>query len=233
MGEAGTSPGVVRNTRPTRWLHASVYLTTMLAGVTGIGLWGEGVPRVADLLGGHTATASLHRWAGYAVAVPPIVALLLRPRAVGRFLDAIVQVDAADLAWWRRFPLFLLAPGRWPLPRHRGHFDPGQRVMAWALVATLAVVVVSGALMIVAVDALGPRYGLVLRTHTVSSVALGAFVVGHLVVSTGIPKGYRGVWRAMHAPGRGRVPRHLAHRLWPAWLERQEPDDTPEGDRGD
>ena len=59
--------------------------------------------------------------------------------------------------------------------------------------------------------------GVVLRLHTWSSVALGAMVAGHVFVSLGIPKGYRGVWRAMH--GRGRVSPDVARTLWPEWTD--------------
>jgi hypothetical protein len=92
--------------------------------------------------------------------------------------------------------------------------------MAWGLVGALVFVVGSGLLMVLAVDFLGPRYGTALRTHRISSVVLGVLVVGHVAVSAGLFRGYRGVWRAMHAPGRGAVPADVAHRLWPTWAER-------------
>ena len=60
---------------------------------------------------------------------------------------AIAQLDRGDLAWWRTLPRFLLAPTRTTLPFHRGHFDPGQRLMAWGLVLTLTTVVVTGLLL--------------------------------------------------------------------------------------
>jgi formate dehydrogenase subunit gamma len=227
---AGESPAppLQRTTRLTRWLHAAVYLTTIAAGVTGVALWGEGVRALEPLLGGHVSAARLHRWLGYLVPVAPALALVLRPRAVGRFLRECARLHREDLAWWRRLPAFLVAPARRPPAYHRGHFDPGQRLMAWALVVTLAVLTASGLAMIFAVDALGPRYGTVLILHSVASVALAVLVVAHAAVSVGLPKGYRGVWRAMHPPGRGRVPPAVARRLWPAWVAARERDGSPE-----
>jgi cytochrome b subunit of formate dehydrogenase len=227
-------PSLERNSRPTRLLHGTVAVTTLGAGLSGIALWGEeGVRAVADLFGGHAASARWHRWLGYAVPVTPLAALLVRPRAVLRFLRECGRFDRADLGWWRRFPLFVASPGRWPLTRHNGHFDPGQRLMAWGLIASLAVLTVSGLLMILAVDWLGPRYGIALRTHTWASVVLGALVAAHVLVSAGVLKGYRGVWRAMHAPARGRVPAHVAERLWPAWVERERGHEVARDDRAD
>jgi cytochrome b subunit of formate dehydrogenase len=211
---------LLRNTRPTRWLHGVVWLTTLAAGVSGIALWGdEGVRAVASLLGGHASAARLHRWTGYAVPVAPLLAVALRPRTVWRFFKEITRLDRGDVAWWRRFPLFLATPSRYPPPRHRGHFDPGQRLMAWGLILSLAALTITGVLMITAVGVLGPRYGIVLRLHTWSSLALGLLVAGHVFVSLGIPKGYRGVWRAMHPPGHGQVPTQVARRLWPDWAD--------------
>jgi cytochrome b subunit of formate dehydrogenase len=189
--------------------------------VTGVAFWGDGISTLQRWLGGHSTAIVLHRWLGYAVLVPPLVVVLARPRTVARFLREIVRVHRGEAAWWRRLPGFVLSPRRWPLPRHPGHFDPGQRLMAIALVAGLVTVVASGLLLVFAIDVLGPRYRLVLRTHRWSSVVLGLLVLAHVVVSIGVLPGYRGVWRAMHAPGRGRVEVGLARRLWPEWTERR------------
>lgn len=209
---------VLRNTRPTRLVHAAVYLTTFGAGLTGIALWGEdGVRAVAQMFGGHAGSSRLHRWLGYAVAAAPAAALLLKPRAVGRFFREASRIDPGDMMWWRRFPGFLLTPARRPPAPHRGHFDPGQRLMAWALVASLALLFLSGLAMVFAVDLLGGAFGLVSRIHTWSAVALALLVAGHVGIGVGILKGYRGVWRAMHSGGRGEVPEELARSLWPVW----------------
>jgi cytochrome b subunit of formate dehydrogenase len=212
---------LLRNTRPTRLLHAGVYLTTFAAGATGIALWGEGVKAVADLFGGHSSVAILHRWLGYAVMVAPVIALVIRPKAVARFFSEASRADPGDRAWWIRFPRFLISPHRWPLARHRGHFDPGQRFMAWALVLVLLVLTISGMLMVFAVDYLGGTFGAVSRLHTAASLMLATLLIGHIGIGIGIPKGYRGVWRAMHVPAGGRISKQLARALWPAWAERQ------------
>lgn len=150
----------------------------------------------------------------------PLIALLVRPRAVVDFFKNASLIDREDLRWWARFPGFVITPSRYPPQPHRGHFDPGQRLMAWGLVLLLVVLTLTGLMMVFAVDYLGGGYGIVLRAHAVSAVALAVLVAGHVGIGVGIPKGYRGVWRVMHFPGGGLVSRSLAEALWPEWARR-------------
>ncbi|HSD28510.1 MAG TPA: cytochrome b/b6 domain-containing protein, partial [Vicinamibacteria bacterium] len=95
---------------------------------------------------------------------------------------------------------------------HRGHFDPGQRLLNVALVGALGTVIVSGVLLTTLSG--GQTFATMVRVHRGSTYVLTGLVVGHLLVTLGILPGYRGVWRAMHR--RGRVAEVTARRLWPA-----------------
>ena len=82
---------VERYTRPARWLHAVVYLTTLV--VLGTGWWlllgREGQPSVlARLLG--VPDVVIHKDVGWGLAGLG-AALLLRPRAIGRFVAASLR----------------------------------------------------------------------------------------------------------------------------------------------
>lgn len=176
---------------------------------------------MAGMLGGHLRAALMHRWAGYAVVAGPLIAMVFKPKAVAAFFREASRLDAGDGAWWARFPGFLLRPSSRPPARHRGHFDPGQRLMGWALVVVIAVIVATGILMVAAVDLLGGAFGVISWIHAAASVVLALLLVGHVGISAGVLKGYRGVWRAMHFPGGGMVSEDLAHTLWPEWAESQ------------
>jgi formate dehydrogenase subunit gamma len=65
-----------------------------------------------------------------------------------------------------------------------------------------------------------------LQIHRAVTWVLGIAVAGHLVVVSGLFRGYRGVWRAMHWGGRVRVT--LAQVLWPEWARDQEGGRPPE-----
>jgi cytochrome b subunit of formate dehydrogenase len=99
---------------------------------------------------------------------------------------------------------------------HDGHFDPGQRIANVVLAASLVALIVSG-IGLVAVSG-GPAFVWFVRVHKYATYVATVFIVGHVVVASGLLPGYRGVWRAMHA--RRGVGESTARRLWPTWTER-------------
>jgi cytochrome b subunit of formate dehydrogenase len=206
---------IERYARPARWLHAAVYLTTLV--LLGTGWWlllgREGQPTVlARLLG--VPDVVTHRYVGWALAGLGVALLLLRPLAVGRFVAASLRFDRGDLGWFRHWPLAAFS-GRFRY--HRGHFDPGQRIANLLLAAGLVVLVLSG--LGLALVHGGPAFVWLARVHRLTTYVVTPIIAGHVVLASGVLPGYRGVWRSMHT--RGGVGETTARRLWPAWTRRK------------
>jgi cytochrome b subunit of formate dehydrogenase len=208
--EARTGGPVTRNNRATRWLHTLLYLVTFVLLATGWWLRGghEGQPTLlADVL--NTPDTEVHRKAGWVLLGIATGGPILGIRGSLTFVRETLRVNRGDGAWFWRWPRGALT-GRFG--RHRGHFDPGQRLLNIALVGALGTVIVSGVLLTTLSG--GQTFATMVRIHRGSTYALTGLVAGHLLVTLGILPGYRGVWRAMH--WRGRVSERVAQRLWPA-----------------
>jgi formate dehydrogenase subunit gamma len=207
---ARSEPGVVRYNRPARWLHAALYLATTALLVTGWWLrtGHEGEPSVlAELF--DSPDTDVHETAGWVLLGIGMAGPLLGIRATITFLRETFRVDRGDGAWFWRWPRGAVT-GRFG--RHRGHFDPGQRIANVAFVATLGTLIVTGVMLTTLSG--GSTFATMVRVHRVATYVLTALVAGHLVITLGLLPGYRGVWRAMHF--RGRVPDATARRVWPA-----------------
>jgi cytochrome b subunit of formate dehydrogenase len=204
---------VERYNRLTRWFHTGTYALTLFLLFTGWWLWRgeEGnqsvVARWLDL-----SDIEAHKRAGVILAGLLAGGIVLGIRATVTFVRESVRVNRGDGRWFLRWPAALLT-GRFP--PHRGHFDPGQRLMNLALVGGLGTVMVTG----IALTQLrgGPTFAWVTRTHRYASYALVLLVAGHILVAAGVLPGYRGAWRGMHL--RGRVRDDTVRRLWPATLD--------------
>jgi cytochrome b subunit of formate dehydrogenase len=210
---------IERYTRPARWLHAVVYVATLV--LLGTGWWlllgREGQPSVlARLLG--VPDVVTHKNLGWGLAGVGAALLLVRPRAVGRFVAASLRFDRGDLTWLARWPRAALS-GRFL--HHRGHFDPGQRIANLVLASGLVILVLSG--LGLALVHGGPAFVWLVRVHRWTTYAIIPVIVGHVVVASGVLPGYRGVWRSMHT--RRGVGEETARRLWPAWTRRRLADD--------
>jgi formate dehydrogenase subunit gamma len=207
---------VARTNRPTRLLHTATYLVTGVLLATGWWLetGHDGQPSILARLAGEPDIV-VHRWAGWVLAAVAVLAVTLGARGAWTFVRETVRTDRGDLRWLGRWPASA-ATGRFP--RHRGHFDPGQRLANVGFVVTLGSLIGSGAALAELHG--GPAFVWLVRVHRWSAIALTVLVVGHVLVASGILPGYRGAWRAMHWGGR--VPAATARRLWPA----DEPDVT-------
>jgi cytochrome b subunit of formate dehydrogenase len=224
--EAATGGPVVRNNRATRWLHALLYLATFVLLATGWWLrtGHEGQPTLlADVL--DTPDTEVHRTAGWVLLGIAIGGPILGLRGTLTFLRETLRINRGDGAWFWYWPRGALT-GRFA--RHRGHFDPGQRLLNVALVGALGTVIASGVFLTTLSG--GRAFATMVRVHRGSTYVLTGLVAGHLLVTLGVLPGYRGVWRAMH--WRGRVAQATARRLWPATVPA--PDDAPRpGGTGD
>jgi cytochrome b subunit of formate dehydrogenase len=206
--EAPTGGPVVRNNRATRWLHTLLYMVTFVLLATGWWLrtGHEGQPTLlADLV--DTPDTEVHRQAGWVLLGLAVGGPILGIRATYTFLRETTRINRGDGAWFWHWPRGALT-GRFG--RHRGHFDPGQRLLNIAVVGALGTVIVSGVLLTTLAGRPSPPW----CGCTVAPRTLTGLVVGHLLVTLGFLPGYRGVWRAMH--WRGRVSEATARRLWPA-----------------
>jgi formate dehydrogenase subunit gamma len=171
-----------------------------------------------------TPDTDIHDTAGWVLLGIVVAGPILGIRGTITFLRETLRINRGDAAWFWRWPRGALT-GRFG--RHRGHFDPGQRLANLAFVGSLGTVIVSG----VALTTLsgGPTFATMVRVHRGSTYVLTALVIGHILIACGILPGYRGVWRAMH--WRGRVPESTARRVWPATVEDRPPDGAREPDR--
>jgi formate dehydrogenase subunit gamma len=179
------------------------------------------VSAIQDLLGGHVAAGRWHRWVGIGLVITlGLLVPILRLRATWRFIWESIRFRWADLGWFRAYPAFVARPSLKDLPRHEGHFDPGQRLLNIAFLAAFLVLSVTGLLMAFP-DRFQPFvFAWSLRVHRIATWLFVALALAHILVASGLLPAYRGVWRAMHSSGR--VHRRLAQRLWPRWVEREE-----------
>ena len=115
------SPGterIERYGRRTRWLHAAVYLTTLLLLATGLWLLlgREGQPSILARATG-VADTRLHIWLGWALAGIAVLGLVAGARAIPTFLRETIRHDRGDLRWFLR----------WPHAVFTGQFAQGRR----------------------------------------------------------------------------------------------------------
>lgn len=207
---------IKRNSRPTRWFHAIVYLATIGLLATGwwLALGREGEPSpLARVL--NSPDIDTHKYVGWALAVIGVVGIVFGARAARTFVRETFRYRRADARWFRAWPGAVFT-GRFA--RHDGHFDPGQRVANVVMAGGLVILVASGIGLVVVHG--GLMFVWLLRVHRWTTYALTPVVIGHVIVASGILPGYGGVWRAMH--GRGEVALDTARRLWPAWIRRAE-----------
>lgn len=202
----------------SRWLHAAVYLSVLILLATGwwLLLGREGDPSPLSRVSGVKDT-TLHTWTGWALAALAGLALLVGVRGAITFTVESVRFRRQDLHWFRRWPRAIMS-GRFGY--HQGHFDPGQRVANIAMMLALLAVIVSGAGMALLHG--GPAFVWLVQVHRWSTYLLTPFLLGHIVIASGILPGYRGAWRSMHLGGN--IKPEDARRLWPGWLDRAERD---------
>jgi cytochrome b subunit of formate dehydrogenase len=212
---------VERNNIRTRWLHAGVYLCTLVLLFTGwwLTLGHEGSPSVLAKLVDRPDT-EIHTNVGWVLIGIVAVGVVVGWRAAWTLLSDSVRFRRGELRWFVRWPVAVFT-GRFR--RHEGHFDPGQRIANLVIIALLATVIISG---IGLWDVSGgPAFVWYRRIHIWSTYLLTPVLAGHILIASGVLPGYRGVWRAMHLGGRLR--RRDAARVWPGWLDRTTTETRP------
>jgi cytochrome b subunit of formate dehydrogenase len=205
--------GVIeRYRRPARWFHAGTYVGMLILLATGWWLLAgkEGRPSPLARLAAMS-DISLHKLVGWGVTGLALVGALLGARAIPSFMAESLRVRRSELGWFTRWPAAVFT-GRFGW--HQGRFDPGQRILNITLILGIALLVGSGAGLVVVHG--GPTFVLLARVHKWTTYPVSALILGHVLVASGILPGYRGVWRSMHLGGR--LDASVARRLWPAWF---------------
>lgn len=216
LGAAASTPRprvVERYGRSARWFHAAVYVTVLVLLATGWWLLAgrEGQPSPLARMSG-TSDTSLHKMVGWAFVAVAAAGVVLGWRGSRTFVVESLRVDGSDGRWLLRWPAAVLT-GRFG--RHEGHFDPGQRFLNVVMVLSLAAVTGSGVGLVMVHG--GPTFVWLALVHKWSTYVLTPLILGHIVIASGVLRGYRGVWRSMHLGGR--LDAAVARRLWPRWLE--------------
>ena len=208
---------IERYGRRTRWLHAAVYLTTLLLLATGLWLLvgREGQPSILARVTG-VADTRLHIWLGWALAAVAALGLVAGARAIPAFLRETVRHDRGDLRWFLRWPRGALT-GRFA--RHEGEWDPGQRIANVVIVVGLLVLILTGVGLAMLHG--GHLFAWLAKVHKWTAIVMTPVLLGHILIAAGVLPGYRGVWRSMHLGGHLR--QETSHRLWPAWTEERTP----------
>ncbi|GAA0979891.1 hypothetical protein GCM10009555_045490 [Acrocarpospora macrocephala] len=199
---------VQRYGRAARWFHAFVYLVMLV--LLSTGWW-----FVLDDYRGHLLglpDGDIHEWTGLLFVLVTLGYAVGRARAARAFVRESLEREPGDGRWLAAWPRAALT-GRFP--RHEGHYDPGQRLANLVMLATFAVMALTGLGMLYL-----PSLLLLADLHRWTTFLLTPVVVGHVLVAAGLLPGYRGVWRSMHLGGR--LPRPVAARIWPGWLARQD-----------
>ena len=204
---------IERYGRSTRWLHAAVYLTTLLLLATGLWLLvgREGQPSILARVTG-VADTRLHIWLGWALAGIAVLGLVAGARAIPTFLRETIRHDRGDLRWFLRWPHAVFTG---QFARHEGEWDPGQRIANVVIVIGLLVLIITGVGLAMLHG--GHLFAWLAKAHKWTAIVMTPVLLGHILIAAGVLPGYRGVWRSMHLGGRLRE--ETAHRLWPAWTE--------------
>jgi cytochrome b subunit of formate dehydrogenase len=195
---------VQRFGRAARCFHTFVYLTVLVALVTG---WWFVVDRYQHPLGPDT---TIHELAGVLLILGAVVYVVARARAAWAFVKESATYERGDLRWLLAWPRAALT-GRFP--HHDGQYDPGQRLASAIMMATLTAIALSGIAMLTLPSEALPVSPL--QVHRWATFLFTPVVVGHMIVAAGVLPGYRGVWRSIHRGGR--LPRDVSARIWPGW----------------
>jgi formate dehydrogenase subunit gamma len=140
----------------------------------------EGVPSpLASVTG--VPDVQLHVWFGWGLVVVAVLPLPFALHGIAVFVRETVRVDPGDLAWLVRWPIAVITGH---FPRHEGHFDPGQRLANVAIVALLALLIVTGAVLVFV--KVGPLFALMAAIHRLSTIAFTVVIGGHVIVALGI-----------------------------------------------
>ena len=190
-----------------RWLHWAFALPFLLTFATGVGLF---FPELAKLAGNRELVRDIHRFAGAATVILPVVVLLLgdRRRLRQDTRDFDVWSDD-DVAWFKAW-LWRKVGGRDQLPP-QGRFNAGQKFNAVLTAAGLFWLTLTGVLIFPGIH---PPFWLVENSralHNLTWIALTPAVAGHIFLA------------AIYGPTRPGLSGIITGRVRLDWLRRHHP----------
>lgn len=224
----GRQATLARHGLPVRLLHAVNALAVLVLLATGAAL--DGRLGAGALLGGHAALHAAHQKLGLLFVIAWLLLAAWRPGAFARLLGQVLHYRRGDASWPLAFLRFCFRPDCHAAPFHDGRFDPAQRLVFLALIATALLASASGIYLYLA-PPLGPAaLAWAIRLHMAAVWLLMGGLGLHIVAGAGVLPTHRGLARAMF--GNGRVPAALAQVLWPAWAGRAAAKEAAAGPAG-
>ena len=209
-------PELARFGRPARWVHGLVAVLMLICVLTAAVLYNSSL---GVLVGHRRAVELVHVWCGYALPVP-LLAGVLSPgyRSELRRLNRFTGHD------WRWLRSRTRRDGRIPV----GKFNAGQKLNASLSTGAIAVLLLTGAVMLSTdLAPLAWRTGATL-VHDWAALAVGLLVFGHVSFALRDPV-------AMRSLRTGTVPRSWArreHAAWAAEVRTVEEPGFPDGSDG-
>ncbi|MEA2647163.1 MAG: formate dehydrogenase subunit gamma [Chloroflexota bacterium] len=205
------------------WAFAVPFLLTM---VTGLAMYFDALQKLA---GDRELVRDIHRFAGLAVVVLPVLVLVIgRRRGLARDLDDLDLWSYDDRLWFRAWVWRKLG-GRDPLPP-QGRFNAGQKVNAAVSAAGIVILSVTG---IVIFPGIHPPFELVSNSralHNITWMVLTLAVAGHVFLAAVYPPTRPGLGGAFGGRVRLSWLRHH-HPLTPEALAQEPGDEAAPGRR--
>jgi formate dehydrogenase subunit gamma len=169
------------------WAFAIPFLVTM---ATGLALYFEGV---AKLIGSREVARDIHRFAGLATVVLPLLVVALGDRRrLARDVDDVDLWSADDRRWFRAW-LWRKVGGRDRFPP-QGRFNAGQKFNAVVTLAGILWLSITGVLIFPGIH---PPFWLVSNSrdlHNLAWMALTLAVTGHIFLAAIYPPTRPGLW---------------------------------------
>jgi formate dehydrogenase subunit gamma len=200
--DVGATPARIprfdRTERVVHWCNAILFLTLI---ATGAALYAG---PVSTLVGRRELVKTVHVYAGLLLPVPILVGIALRSgRQLRADLGRISKWDNEDRLWWRRATRARAALGK---------FNPGQKLNATFIGASIVVMLATGSIM----RWFDPfpddwRTGATF-VHDWFALGIGVSVLGHILFALADPD-------ALRAMVRGWVPAAWAKEKRPRWFD--------------
>lgn len=192
---------ILRHKYVDRVCHWIVALSFLLLAFSGLGLFFPSLHWLTGILGTPQLARILHPWIGVAMVLG-MTWLFLRYAAHNFFV-------ATDWAWFRRIRDVL----KGEVPDEVGKYNPGQKGLFWAIVATLLLLLISGLIVwrpyLAAMFPI-PLIRLGLLAHAVMAVLFICLIIGHAYMAFWVKGSITGMIE-------GKVSRRWARHHHPRW----------------
>lgn len=217
---AGTGPEMVeRFNLSERLFHWAFAIPFMLTILTGLALYFQGLEK---LVGSRELVRDVHRFAGLAVVVLPLLVLAFGDRhGIARDASEVDRWSKDDRRWFRSW-LWRKVGGRDKLPK-QGRFNAGQKFNAVLTLAGIVWLSITGLLIFPGIH---PPFWLVSNSrdlHNLAWMVLTLAVIGHIFLAAVYPPTRPGLFGIIT----GRVRRDWLAQHHPLSLEADPPKPKP------